>query len=277
MPPRRSLPEVDQLLHELRLELSSLDRRARRRALDEARDHLLSVMEDELAAGSSEEAAARRAVERFGSPAMVAKALRATPRRSRSRFAPAVIGAALIVAVVAFPGGAIKDGITPPSALAAAPADLTKAQCADFWNDAANARWRAYARRIGTRRASIGTSFAVALGAGGRPVLSAAGCTVRLWLARRPGHWQRAVFVDGRLAGGAVVYGTSRSTRQRATTQWSNSVVLGDGELRFYGRDRSCLPSNCYRDTPAFKLPPIGDWQGMPLAWIRSLPRSPLA
>ena len=276
MPPRRSLPEVDQLLHALRRELSSLDRRARRRALDEARDHLLSVIEDELAAGSTEAAAAHRAVERFGSPGMVAKALRSTPRRSRSRLAPAVIGAALIVAVVAFPGGAIKDGIAPTSALAAAPADLTKAQCADFWNDAANERWRAFAKSIGTRRASIGTSFAGTVGADGRTVLSAAGCAVRLWLALRPGHWQRAEYVYGRLAGGAVVYGTSQSERQRATTQWSNSVVLRDGELRFYGRDRSCLPSNCYRDTPGFKPPPIGDWQGMPLAWISSLSRSPL-
>ena len=275
MTPRRAPLEIDQLLHALRLELSSLDRRARRRALDEARDHLLSVIEDELAAGSSEAAAARRAVERFGSTTMVAKALQATPRRSRSRFAPAVIGAALIVAVVAFPGGAIKDGIAPPSALAAAPADLTKAQCADFWNDAANARRRAYATSIGTRQASIGTSFAVTVGADGRRVLAAAGCTVRLWLARRPGHWQQAVFVYGRLAGGAIVYGTPRSRRQRGTTRWSNSVVLRDGELRFYGRDRSCLPSNCYRDSPAFKrLPPLSDWPGMPLAWIRSLPKS---
>lgn len=195
MPPRRSQPEIDQLLHELRLELSSLDRRARRRALDEARDHLLSVVEGELVAGSTESVAAQRAVERFGSPAMVAKALRATPRNSRSRFAPAVIGAALIVAVVAFPGGAIKDGIAPPSALAAAPANLTKPECADFWNDAANARWRAYAKLLG------------------RPVLSASGCAARPW----------------------------------------------------------------NHDAPAFKLRPISDWQGMPLAWIRSLPRNPVA
>jgi hypothetical protein len=277
--------EVDQLLGALRFELRSLGRRARGRALDEARDHLLSVVEDQIAAGSARAEAERRAVERFGSPSMVAMALRATPRRSPGRFVPVLIGAALIIGVVTLPAGPVKDEFTPPAALAASPADLTKAQCADFWNDAANARWHAYAKSIGTRRAAIGAGFTETLGADGQPLLWTAECTVRLWLALRPGHWQQAVLVYGRLVGGEVLYGTSLTSRnappvrsrQRATIQWSNSVVRRNGTLAFYGPDRSCLPSHCYRDGPAFLPAGSMTWLGLPPAWSRSLPRSPLA
>ena len=77
--PRR----LERLLADLQRELQPLGWRARRRALAEARDHLLSALEDELAAGASLPEAEEHAIERFGEAARIAGALlSAAPRRA---------------------------------------------------------------------------------------------------------------------------------------------------------------------------------------------------
>jgi hypothetical protein len=67
---------VEQLLADLRRELRPLGRRRRRRGvLAEARDHLLSGIEEEMASGATAEEAERRVVERYGDAAAVARSL----------------------------------------------------------------------------------------------------------------------------------------------------------------------------------------------------------
>jgi hypothetical protein len=232
---------AERLLGQLRRDLRPLGLRRRRRALHEARDHLLSAIEDELAGGASPAVAAQRAVERFGDPAAIAERLRAARPARQARLTPAIVGAAVIAGVLAFaPGPLTADLALRPAVAAAVPAP-SKAQCAAAWNLAANAQWHTYAAHLGIVRAQVGAMVAMNLKSG---VVVARGCGVRLWLARRPGHWQNAVAIFGRWQRGTAHYGTrwasgtARSPRllpTRTTVQSANARVRADGTLDFVG------------------------------------------
>ena len=107
---------AEQMLARLEGELGSLGRRARRRALDEARDHLLSAIDDEIARGAAPAEAEARAVAIFGEPAFVAEALvRAHPRTRRTAWRVAG-GVALAAAGVVAVRLGVRTGVADPTA-----------------------------------------------------------------------------------------------------------------------------------------------------------------
>jgi hypothetical protein len=89
---------VDQLLADLRRELRPLGWRARRAVLAEARDHLMSGIDHELAAGASPEEAERRVVERYGDPAAMARGLLLARPRKPSKVAQLLLVAVGVIA-----------------------------------------------------------------------------------------------------------------------------------------------------------------------------------
>ena len=108
---------VERLLAELGDELRPLGWRARRRALAEARDHLLSAVEDEIARGATPAEAEARVSERFGEPALIAGSLALARPRQRGR-------AGRVGSVFAFAAGGaalLRLGWEPGSANPAAP------------------------------------------------------------------------------------------------------------------------------------------------------------
>jgi hypothetical protein len=226
----------ERLLSALRRELRWVGWRTRRRAMHEARDHLLCAVEDELAQGASPAEADERAVERFGDPVVVAARLRrAAPKRS-NRVLPVTVGVAMMTGVLALPAGPVRENLTAPQAKAATPPRVSTERCAKAWNAVENARWRAYAVRLATRRAYVGGSVAMNPKDG---VVVNEMCVVKLWLDRQAGHWQNAVYVYGNWEGGTAQYGTSwkhkpappHRARLRTPVQWSNAQVLPDGAL----------------------------------------------
>jgi hypothetical protein len=232
---------AERLLEELRRELRPLGLRRRRRALHEARDHLLSAVEDELADGASPVVAEQRAVERFGDPDAIAERLCAARPARQGRLGQAVVGAAVIAGVLAFAPGPLSADLALRPASAATLPGPSEAQCAAGWNLAANAQWHTYAAHVGSVRAQVGAVVAMNPGTG---VSVARGCGIKLWLARRPGHWQNAVAIFGGWQHGTVRYGTrwapntARSPRllsTRTTVQSANARVRGDGTLDFVG------------------------------------------
>jgi hypothetical protein len=150
------MTRVQALLAELRRDLRPLGRRARRRALDEARDHLLTTIEDELEAGASPAEAEQRAVERFGDPAAIAERLCAVrPRRSR-RAVPALAGALAITGVLVLAVGPIGDQLAPhPAAAAAGVASPSERECARAFDAIGNASVRAQIELLAVRRVQI--------------------------------------------------------------------------------------------------------------------------
>jgi hypothetical protein len=234
----------ERLLSELRRELRRLGRRARRRTVDEARDHLLSAIADAIAGGASAAEAEERAVERFGEPALVAARLGSVHPRRHRRGLPALVCAAVLTGVFAVGAGPVVDRLAAPAAVAATGLPTpTNAQCAAAWNRPSNARWHAYAAGLGSTRAFADASFVGRL-VKRRIVISQRVCVVKLWLERRPGHWQQAVNVFADWTHGAAVYGSPppgggragpRHVRQRTTIQFANARVSRDGALLFAG------------------------------------------
>jgi hypothetical protein len=232
---------AERLLSRLRRDLRPLGVRRRRRALHEARDHLFSAIEDELAGGASPASAAWHAVERFGDPGAIAARLCAERPSRQGRLMPAVVGSAVIAAVLAFAPGPLTADLALRVASASAVPAPTKAQCAAAWNLPANAQWHTYAAHLGIVRANVGGLLAMNVKSG---AIVGRGCHVTLWLARRPGHWQNAVAIAGRWLHGTVRYGTrwapntARSPRllpTRTTVQSANARVRADGTLDFFG------------------------------------------
>ena len=125
-------------LAELHRELRPVGWRRRRRALAEASDHLISAIEDEIAAGASREDAEQRAVARFGEPATIGASLRAVRPRRRSRLTPAAVAAGAITAVLALAAGPIADGIAPRRAVAAESPGPSPRRCARAFDQSAN-------------------------------------------------------------------------------------------------------------------------------------------
>ncbi|MDX6562481.1 MAG: hypothetical protein QOD65_2295 [Gaiellales bacterium] len=224
----------ERLLAELRKSLRPLGRRVRRRALDEARDHLLSATEDEIARGASPAAAEKRAVERFGHPAVIAAPLRGAHPRRPSRLLPVTVGAAVIAGTFALPAGPVRDNLAPAPARAAPGPGLRSTQCLMSWNSERNAWWHAYAVKLGTTRAYVG-AFSAGKLVNRRLVTTARGCTVKLWLARRPGRRQNAVYVHGlwqrRAAGYGAAWRSPHISSQRTTIRFANAHVRADGTL----------------------------------------------
>jgi hypothetical protein len=155
--------------------------------------------------------------------------------RTRSGLRRALVGVAVSLASLAPAAGAADTA--QPSSSAARP-------CAASWNSEANARWRSYARQLGSQRAFVQVAGTARPNASGKFVTTARACVVKLWLARRPGHWQSAVIIGGPLRDGNVGYGTRifpssattpRHLRQRVTIQFANSRVRPDGTLAFVG------------------------------------------
>jgi len=115
------LRPAEQMLARLEGELQGLGRRARRRALDEARDHLLSAIDDEIARGAAPAEAEARAVALFGEPAFIAETLvharLGTPRTAWRVAGGVALAAAGIAAVrigaqtgIADPGATVDGG-----------------------------------------------------------------------------------------------------------------------------------------------------------------------
>ena len=125
-------------LAELNRELRPVGRRRRRRALAEASDHLISAIEDEIAAGASREDAERRALARIGESAAIGASLCAVRPRRRSRLAPAAVAAGAITAVLAIAAGPIADGIAPRPAVAAESPGPSPRRCARAFDQSAN-------------------------------------------------------------------------------------------------------------------------------------------
>jgi hypothetical protein len=110
------LRPLEQALAQLESELGSLGWRARRRALDEARDHLLSAIDDEIAEGATPGEAEKRAVALFGELALIAETLvQAQPRAAR--IARRVLtGLALVAAALAAARLGVQTGVADPGA-----------------------------------------------------------------------------------------------------------------------------------------------------------------
>jgi hypothetical protein len=237
------------VLLEFRRQLRPLGRRARRRTLAELRDHLLSAVEDGTAHGLTPAESEEQAIRRFGDTRTIATLLRTVRARRRARAVRAVAGAIVAVAVFAIPAVPIANELAPHVAAAASipvqPNGAVAPRCAASWNSAANARWHAYAKRLGSRRAYVGVAYMGRFDKQKKKmVILVRACTVKLWLAKRPGHWQNAAMVGGPLEGTSVEWGsrmfpksakTPLETRQRTTIQFANARVRADGTLVYVG------------------------------------------
>jgi hypothetical protein len=239
---------VDQLLVELRRELRPLGRRARRRALDEVRDHLLSSVEDGAAKGLTADEGEEHAIRRFGGTETVATLLHDARLERRAKASPALVGAIAALVFFALPAGPVAEELGPRVAAAASvpfePNAVVAPRCAAAWNISANGRWHSYADRLGSRRAYVGVAYMGTADTSGSIVASRRACVVKLWLARRPGHWQDAVTIAGPLRNGHVTFGTRAFPKsaktplrvhQRTTIQFANSRVRADGTLDYVG------------------------------------------
>jgi hypothetical protein len=149
---------LEHLLGELRRELGPLGRRARGRALDEARDHVLSAIEDGVSEGATRAEAERRAVSRFGDAGAIAARLCAARPRRRRRVVPALLGAAAITGVLALAAGPIADDIAPHRAAAAATVGPSERGCANAFDSPANAAARQLVQRANVLRVEIITT-----------------------------------------------------------------------------------------------------------------------
>jgi hypothetical protein len=131
-------PTIEEFLRALRRELRPLGLRRRRNALAEARDHLLSMVEDEVEAGVPHEIAERSAIARFGEHSEIAARLCSVrPRRGR-RVVPALVGAAAITALIALAAGPVGDKLTPHTAAASAIVSPSENDCAQAFDRPAN-------------------------------------------------------------------------------------------------------------------------------------------
>lgn len=97
---------IEGFLAELELALASLSRRERRRAVREARDHLLCAAAERQADGRSRSEAVRGAIDAFGAVAAIAASYR-RPRRSGGAIATAsgLVGVVVLAALTILPTG----------------------------------------------------------------------------------------------------------------------------------------------------------------------------
>jgi hypothetical protein len=119
--PPRSLEE---LLSTLGGTLEGCSHRRRRSLLDETRDHVLSHVEEALAAGCSPEQAEQDALAAFGDAALIGAGLRSVAPRRRARGAVRVVVAALLLLA---PPAAIEGHLATSSGYAATPTRVVRA------------------------------------------------------------------------------------------------------------------------------------------------------
>ncbi|MEO9174449.1 MAG: hypothetical protein ABI317_02965, partial [Gaiellales bacterium] len=218
---------IDARIRELRRELRGLSRRRRRRVLDEARDHLLSALEDGC---SADEAAAR-----LGEPRV---AFAGFPRRRRTHRA-ALVAAPLAFLALATPvSGTLEQlgaGATPSQA-AVNPIvheQLQRSRCVAAWNAAASDHWRRLARSSGAQIAEIGVIYVVktngALISDRVPHLY--GCTVGLKLARKLSPYQPYLDVYAHYVNGAFRFDRTLRGHTRTAAPAANARVDASGRL----------------------------------------------
>jgi hypothetical protein len=149
------MTRVEALLAELRRDLRPLGWRARRRALDEARDHLLATIEDELESGATQAEADQRAVERFGEAAEIAARLCALRPGHARRAVPALACALSITGVLVLAVGPVGDQLAPHKAVAAGAVPPSERDCANAFDDVGSAGVRAQVELLAVRRVQI--------------------------------------------------------------------------------------------------------------------------
>jgi hypothetical protein len=242
--PRRP---YEQVLGALERELRGHGRRHRRRIVEEARDHLLTAIEAEQAQGVSEAEAEHRAAERFGDPRAVASQLGRRPISRAARVGRSLIGATAALVALTIAAGPLADGLQTPAAVAAMPVPVSVGRCAQAWDSAANARWRAYAARLRVGRAQVQS-----VGVGPAPTNPAVlfqpsivGCAVKLWLPRERGPFQTAIRIAAPLRHGVITFGVRwnaqvdgmpRRVHERTAIQYANSRVTSDGTIEYAGK-----------------------------------------
>ena len=234
------LRPAEQVLARLEGELQSLGWRARRRALDEARDHLLSAIDDEIARGATPAEAEQRAVASFGEPAFIAETLvhtRLGTPRTAWRVAAGVALAATGIAAVRI--GA-QTGIADPGATVDAGAQIAIVLMLT------GLPWLAGRRRIFGPLAGNTAAWLTRIGAlGALGALPYATAEVRRFSdARfiRPGHPVHAGIglsmvhlVLMTLYATCILWATSRRGAARATTIGIGAVAGVVSGLAIYG------------------------------------------
>jgi hypothetical protein len=240
--------EIERRLRDLRTELRGLSRRERRRVLAEARDHLLSSLED----GCDE----HQAVDQLGA----AEAFAGFPQRRRHGVRGVAVGVPLLLSGLALAPSLDKavwrfDPALPlPTQAQAAnpgypPKDASIRRCVAAWNAPANARFQALAERDRVRRANVFPLYAgkVTRTRNGHlhlgPVHFAA-CGVNLWLAPTASPYQRYVQIQAKVDARGIAYSHVYHGRARTAARTANSRVLAGGRLAYaghqLGREAAC-------------------------------------
>jgi hypothetical protein len=108
------MSELDRFLASLDASLQRLPRRERRRALREARDHVLCAADERRAGGESPQDALQHAIHAFGATETIAAGY-ARPTRSRRELGVVAIGAAVLALAFAPTGSALGQILIPTS------------------------------------------------------------------------------------------------------------------------------------------------------------------
>lgn len=222
---------TDQRLRELRRELRSLSWRRRRRVLEEARDHLLSALEDGV--GDSEAAV------RLGEPHL---AFAGFPARRRTHRAALVAVPVAFLALASPVSGTLEQiGAGPAPSLAATPGiiqrqALEQARCVAAWNVPANASWRELALGMKTSRAYVMVGWRSQrppVGEPGPHTLGVPTCGVKLLLAPAATPYQRSVNILARSHGTSFVFyrALRTRTRTRSASPTQNAYLDAQGRL----------------------------------------------
>jgi hypothetical protein len=225
--------EIDERLRELRRALRGLSRRRRRRALDEARDHLLCAVDDGLSP--------REAVARLGRPE---QAFAGFPARRPTHRLALIAVPVVMLALVPSVGGTLQrlGAGTTPSRAAAPPLTPANAQkqnqqavvrCIATWNGPAGARWRAIAERAGIQRAYVGVGWASRPAGGGKPAIPMhiSGCAVGLQGTPVASPYQPRTYVYAKPVGRGFRFYRVRHIRTRAVAQTTNARLDDRGRI----------------------------------------------
>jgi hypothetical protein len=255
---RSATTPVDAFLRSLRRELRPLGWRRRRGALAEARDHLLSTIEQQIDEGMSPADAELRAIERFGEPAEIAARLCAVRRPRGRRVVPALVGAATISVLIAFAAGPVSDELATHEAAAAAPVGPSENGCAQAFDRAANAPLRARLAREAVSHVQIFAttvpSCVVKFQLAKRRVLTAQAA----WKARSDLPWKATVSRNGRVAG--------------PNAGWNAGLLTATGPLAAQTRSLGPGPTTgtCVETWNAAP-PALPAIQGTPLVYVQAL------
>jgi hypothetical protein len=233
---------LERLLSDMRRELRPLGGRARRRVLEEVRDHVLSAVE----AGLDE----AEAVARVGQPRVVLAGL---PARRRTHRAAVVAVPVAFLALAAPVSGPLVQNlgagatVSQASTLGFAQQQLlARERCVQAWNAPASGRWRALARRSGAVRAYVGVGYVTGRG---WPIskarLRVASCGVNLKLARVASPYQPSISVFARKARNSFGFYRTLRVHSRSASATENARVDASGRLTL---SMHPLPPICPRE-----------------------------